>query len=205
MCTQYCVGLIRCKSSVSGGCWDSSSESKTLLLDSSWLQVLTQARFLLSYLSEPPSTTFNFWLLIHSASYWLLTSLNLLKKRPCSFIFHSLYNSFIWRTTNDFLSLIIFSWTILFSTLPKKFKFLPWKCSLQVTFQITNYLFWAKLSDFSSEVIPWSFGFFIFITTKTKNIVFISHISLCTGDYFILVLNVYSCHQWMWPFLLEWH
>lgn len=95
LCTQYTRAWFRCKSSVSGGCWDSSSESKTLLLDSWWSQFLPLALVSCSsYLSEPPSTIFNFWkLLIHSASYWFLTSLNLLKKRysvhssaPLSFV-----------------------------------------------------------------------------------------------------------------------
>lgn len=57
--------------------------------------------------------------------------------------------------------------------------------SLKLFFQITNYLLLTKLSDFSSEVIPLDLLAFSSCAMRaSKNMVSISHISLCNGDYF---------------------
>lgn len=167
MCTIHKWAWFGCKSSVSGGCWDSSSESKTLLLDSSWSQFLPLALVsCFSYLSEPPSTTFNFWkLLIHSASYWLLTSLNLLKKRYPVHSSAPLSITHSWRHDPVFFSLIIFSWTICSQPCLKS-SVSYHGISLKLLFQITNYLLLTKLSDFSSEVIPLDLLFFFILCYK---------------------------------------
>ena len=77
--------------------------------------------------------------------------------------------------------------------------------SLKLFFQITNYLLLTKLSDFSSEVIPLDLLAFSSCAMRaSKNMVSFLIFLYVLEIIFTLVLNIYSCHQWMWSFLLEW-